>query len=113
MADINETATTLKEQLKTSDEFKKLADAYDKMKAEQATFDLFKNFQEIQLNIQQKQIQGQQLTEEEMTHAREVADKVGQADAIKVLMDAEKGVNDLLSKLNDEITKPIQDLYRN
>ena len=113
MADILATAGELRDQLASSEEVTALKAAYDAMKADQTAYDLFKDFQTVQLDLQQKQMQGQQLSEDDMKHAQELANKVGETDLIKALMDHEKGVNDLLAKLNAEITKPIQDLYRN
>lgn len=113
MADIMKVAGDLRDAIGTSDEFTALQTAYNAMKADQTAYDLFKDFQGVQLNLQQKQMQGQQLTEDEMKHAQELAQKVGDTQVIKALMDQEKDVNDLLSKLNNEITKPIQELYRN
>lgn len=113
MADILKTAGDLRDELAASDEFTTLQSAYNTMKADQEAYDLFKDFQALQLNLQQKQMQGQQLSEDEMKHAQELAQKVGEKAVIKALMDQEKAVNELLAKLNNEITKPIQDLYRN
>ncbi|KRM58446.1 YlbF family regulator [Secundilactobacillus malefermentans] len=113
MADIEKTATQMAKELQQSDEFKGLKEAYDSIKANQEAYDSFKDFQEIQLTIQQKQMQGEKLSDEEMKHAQEIAEKVGKIDEIKALMDHEKEVNDLLTKLNQAITKPIQELYRN
>ncbi|MTV82609.1 YlbF family regulator [Secundilactobacillus folii] len=113
MADILKTAGELRDALVASDEFTALQEAYSTMKADQEAFDLFKDFQELQMKLQQKQMQGQQLEQDEMKKAQELAQKVGDKQVIKALMDKEKAVNDLLAKLNNEITKPIQDLYRN
>jgi len=98
--------------LQDTDQFKSLKAAFEAMKADDDTYTLFKQFQQIQLDLQQKQMAGQQLTDDEMKNAREVADKVAKIDTIKTLMEAERGVNDLLSNLNKMITEPIQNIYQ-
>jgi len=98
--------------LQDTDQFKSLKTAFAAMKADDDTYKLFKQFQQIQLDLQQKQMAGQQLTDDEMKNAREVADKVAKIDTIKTLMEAERGVNDLLSNLNKMITEPIQNIYQ-
>ncbi|MCH5462694.1 hypothetical protein HC026_07680 [Lactobacillus sp. LC28-10] len=113
MADILQTAGELREELASSDEFTALQSSYNTMKADAEAYDLFKQFQGLQLKLQQKQMQGQQPDEDEMKQAQDLAGKVRDKDAIKDLMEKEKDVNQLLAKLNNEITKPIQALYEN
>ncbi|MFC6253847.1 YlbF family regulator [Secundilactobacillus hailunensis] len=112
MADIEKTAGELREELASSDEFTALQSAYNIMKADSEAYDLFKKFQELQLKLQQKQMQGQQPDQDEMKQAQDMATKVGAKDVIKDLMEKEKDVNQLLARLNNDITKPIQDLYQ-
>ncbi|GAW98413.1 YlbF family regulator [Secundilactobacillus mixtipabuli] len=113
MADILKTAGELRDELESSDEFTALQSAYNTMKADSEAYDLFKKFQALQLKLQQKQMQGQQPDEDEMKQAQDLATKVRDTDLIKALMEKEKDVNQLLAKLNNEITKPIQSLYQN
>ncbi|AYM02929.1 YlbF family regulator [Levilactobacillus yiduensis] len=108
MAELGEQVT---QALKDSEQFQALQSAFNEMKADTDTYKLFKDFQKIQLDLQQKQMSGQQLTDDEMKHAREVADQVGKIDSIKNLMEAERGVNSMLNQLNKTITQPIQDIY--
>jgi cell fate (sporulation/competence/biofilm development) regulator YlbF (YheA/YmcA/DUF963 family) len=108
MAELGEQVT---QALKDSEQFQALQAAFNAMKADTDTYKLFKEFQKIQLDLQQKQMSGQQLTDDEMKHAREVADQVGKIDSIKNLMEAERGVNSMLNQLNKTITQPIQDIY--
>ncbi|KRN02109.1 hypothetical protein FD13_GL000248 [Levilactobacillus senmaizukei DSM 21775 = NBRC 103853] len=104
--------TEVAQALQETSEFQGLQDAFEAMKADEATYTLFKQFQQIQMDLQQKQMAGQQLTDDEMKHAREVADQVAKIDVIKTLMDKERDVNNLLSDLNKMITQPIEDIYQ-
>lgn len=111
-ADILADAKTMADTFKATDEFKGLSDAYNVMKENQPAFDTFKQFQNMQMTMQQKQMQGEELSEQEMNDVRELATKVGNFEEVKTLMQKEEAVNNLLNELNNEITKPIQDLYR-
>lgn len=109
---IYDTANMLEQQLRETKEFKELKTTYDAMKTDKAAFDLFKDFQEIQMQLSQKQMNGEELTDDEVQKAHDLADKVGNVDAIKALMGKERNLNQLMNDLNQIITKPVQELYR-
>jgi len=109
---IYDTANMLEQQLRETKEFKELKATYDAMKTDKAAFDLFKDFQEIQMQLSQKQMNGEELTDDEVQKAHDLADKVGNVDAIKALMGKERNLNQLMNDLNQIITKPVQELYR-
>ncbi|AVK99730.1 YlbF family regulator [Pediococcus inopinatus] len=108
---IYDTANQMEEELRETTEYKSLVAAYAEMKKDQKAYDLFKDFQEVQVNLQQKQMNGEELSDDEMAHAREIASQVGDVDVIKNLMDKERGLNQLLNDINQIITKPVQNLY--
>ena len=112
MADIMNTAAQLREDLEQSDEFAALKTAYANMQADAAVFQTFKDFQGLQIKLQEAQMKGQQPSEDDMQQAQDLAQKVSQSDLVRQLMDNEKAVNELLNKINGEITKPIQSLYQ-
>ncbi|HIW71933.1 MAG TPA: YlbF family regulator [Candidatus Levilactobacillus faecigallinarum] len=98
--------------LQATPDFQGLQKAYDTMKADADTYKLFRDFQQLQGTLQQKQMAGQQLSDDELKNAHDLAEKVSKIDAVQALMEAEKGVNQILSDLNKTITQPIQDLYQ-
>lgn len=110
---IYDSANQMERDLRQTEQFTALKAAYEEMKQDQATYDLFKDFQEKQLSLQQKQMNGEELADEEVQSAQEMANKVSEIDAIKKLMDKEQAVNQLLNDVNDVITRPIQELYAN
>ncbi|BDZ30691.1 YlbF family regulator [Lactiplantibacillus sp. WILCCON 0030] len=109
---IYDTANTLEQQLRETKEFKELQTTYEAMKKNQAAFDLFKDFQEIQMQLSQKQMNGEELSDDEVQKAHDLADQVGNVDEIKALMGKERNLNQLMNDLNQIITKPVQELYR-
>lgn len=108
---IYDTANQLEQELRQTKEFKELQAAYTAMKNNQQAFDLFKDFQEIQMQLSQKQMNGEELTDDEVQKAHDLADKVGNVDEIKFLMGKERNLNQLMNDLNQIITKPVQELY--
>ncbi|BAP85416.1 hypothetical protein LOOC260_108760 [Paucilactobacillus hokkaidonensis JCM 18461] len=109
---IYDSANQMERDLRETQEFTALKEAYEAMKQDAATFKMFRDFQTMQMQLQQKQYQGQQPSEDEIKNAQELAGKVGKVDSIKQLMEKEKAVDQLLSDVNNVITKPIQELYQ-
>ncbi|MCG0722004.1 hypothetical protein IMAU70042_00163 [Lactiplantibacillus plantarum] len=110
---IYDTANQLEQELRQTKEFKELKVAYDTMKTNDSAFSLFKDFQEVQMQLSQKQMNGEKLTDDEVQKAHDLADKVGNVDEIKSLMGKERNLNQLMNDLNQIITKPVQELYQN
>ncbi|WP_461239499.1 YlbF family regulator [Paucilactobacillus sp. N302-9] len=113
VVNIYDSANQMEKDLGQTQEFVALKKAYEEMKADADTFKLFKEFQQMQLQLQQKQFQGEQPSEEEVKNAQELAGKVTKVDSIKNLMEKEQAIDKLLNDVNNVITKPIQELYQN
>lgn len=112
VVNIYDTANELEQQMSQTQEFQALKQAFDALKADSETFDLFKKFQQSQAQAQQKQMKGEKLSDEEIKNVQDLAKQVSQKDAVRALMDKEKQMDNMLQQLNDTITKPIQDLYK-
>ena len=114
MADkIMDTAGQLQKELKNTPQFEDLKQAYNAMKADTHSFDLFKDFQEMQLNLQKKQMAGTEPTDDELQNAHDLASQLEKVPAVTALMNKEQAVNQLLGQINQVVTEPISDLYRN
>ena len=74
--------------------------------------EVFQQFQEIQMKLQQKQMSGEEILEEEIKEAQEMALKSGDNAIIKDLMEAEQKLSTLIDNLNRIIMKPVQDIYQ-
>lgn len=110
---LTDLATQLQQELITTKEYTDLKGTYEKLQADADTFKLFKQFQQTQMQLQQKQMQGTQPTQEEIQNAQAMATKMGQSPIISELMNNEKALNKVLGDVNDLVTKPIIELYRN
>ncbi|MBR7553016.1 YlbF family regulator [Allobacillus sp. GCM10007491] len=111
MANIYDLAYDLEKGLRNSQEFQQLKEAYDKVMNDPSAKQMFDNFRETQLNLQQKQMQGEEISEEEVEKARQVVELVQQNEDINKLMEEEQRLNTVISDISQIITKPLEELY--
>lgn len=108
---IYDSANQIEREIREMDEFKTLQAAFEAMKAETESFELFKQFQELQIDLQQKQMQGIEFSEEDAKQAQEMATKVQETAVIQELMQKEQAFSMIINDLNRIIMKPVQELY--
>ncbi|MDX5476210.1 MAG: YlbF family regulator, partial [Bacillaceae bacterium] len=78
-----------------------------------STRTMFENFRNIQLSLQQKQMSGQEITQEEVEQAQKTVQLVQQNEKIAKLMEAEQRMSMMVGELNKIIMKPLEELYSN
>ncbi|WP_316571189.1 YlbF family regulator [Neobacillus sp. YIM B06451] len=106
-------AYELEKAIRQSDEFKRLKQVYDEVNADQSAKRMFENFRNIQLNLQQKQMMGQEISHEEVDQAQKSVALVQQHPVISRLMEAEQRMGMVIGELNQLIMKPLEELYGN
>lgn len=111
MTTIQESANALETALRNSDEYKDLKAAYDAVMGDDIAKRMFDDFRNTQLELQQKQMQGLEISEEEIEKARKVVETVQQHEQISKLMEQEQRVNMLINEVSRTITKPLEELY--
>lgn len=111
MANIQDSAHALEQAIQESEEFQDLKAAYDKVMGDPNAKQMFDNFRNTQLELQQKQMQGQEITEEEIEKAKQVVELVQQHEDISKLMEEEQRLNNLINDISRIITKPLEELY--
>ena len=104
-------ANQLEQALRESDEYQAIQNAYAKVKENQESKDLFDEFRETQLSFQQKQMQGEEIGEEELQKAQEQAQKIGNDSNISELMAAEQNMSQVFQEINQIIVKPLDEIY--
>lgn len=62
-------AYDLENALRGSEEFTRLKNLYDEVNADESAKRMFENFRDVQLRLQQKQMAGEEITQEEVTQA--------------------------------------------
>jgi len=111
MANLQEQANQLEQALRESKEFQDLKQAYEAVMSDEIAKQMFENFRETQLNLQEKHMQGQDISEEEIEKARQIVETVQQHDAISKLMEEEQKLNNVINEISQTITKPLEELY--
>jgi cell fate (sporulation/competence/biofilm development) regulator YlbF (YheA/YmcA/DUF963 family) len=97
--------------LKESDEFKQLEELHTLVEADAEAKPMLDNFRAIQMDLQQKQMQGVELSEEEIQKAQSVFEVVQQHELIAKLMESEQKMSQLIGELNRIIAEPLEKLY--
>ena len=109
VVNIYDTANELERQMRQTQEFIGLKEAFDDLKADKEATDLFVKFQAA---AQQKQMQGQEISEDEIKEIQALAKDVTSKDVIQALMAKEQQVDQMIQQLNQIITGPLQELYK-
>lgn len=111
VVNIYDNANELSRQLRETQEYQGLEKAFQALKADSETFATFKKFQQAQADAQQKQMKGQQPSEDEIKNIQSLAKEVSGKKVVQDLMNQERQMDNMLQQLNKTITSPIQELY--
>ena len=111
MSNIYDTANQLERDLRDLAEFKTVKASFKAIEADETAKALFDEFRQVNIELQQKQYSGQEITEEDIQKAQELGQKVSENEYIKALMEAEQRLNTIMQDINRIITNPLQELY--
>ncbi|EKU94440.1 Protein of uncharacterised function (DUF964) [Alloiococcus otitis] len=109
---IYDAANQLESDLRQTDEFKDLVQAFEAVEKDEIASKLFDDFRQVQQGIQQKQMTGQEITEEDAKQAQELSAKVGENKTLAQLIQAEQKVSQVIDEINQIALRPIQELYQ-
>ncbi|WP_125591009.1 YlbF family regulator [Companilactobacillus jidongensis] len=109
---IYDSANSLEQDLRKTTEVADLKLAFEAVKANDLAFKLFDKVQNKQFELQQKQMQGQEITDDDIEAMRQLTDQLQNYDEIKNLMDKEQKMNSMMEELNKIISKPIAEIYQ-
>ncbi len=111
MANLYDVAYDLEKAIRESDEFKTLLQMYNEVNGDPSAKTMFENFRNVQLELQQKQMSGQEISQEEVEKAQQMVALVQQHASISKLMETEQRMSMLIGELNKIIMKPLEELY--
>ncbi len=111
MINIYEDINKLEATLRQTDEYKVLKEAVELVRNDEEAKNLFTNFRDIQLKLQQKQMAGEELQEDELVQAQKAAQLAQQNGKILAMLEAEMALSKMIEEVNRIIIKPIQSLY--
>ncbi|KAB2337115.1 YlbF family regulator [Cytobacillus depressus] len=106
-----DSAYELEKAVRESNEYKILKQAYDEVNADPSAKAMFDNFRRIQMQLQQKQMMGQDISQAEVEQAQHTVALVQQNAKISKLMEAEQRMSMIIAELNKIIMKPLEELY--
>lgn len=112
MPNIYDLAHGLAKGLKESEEFKTLKVAQEQMEAEETSKKMFNDFRQTQMDMQMKQMQGQEISQEEMEKANQLFETIKLNPAISSLLDSEQRLSVIIEDINKIIFAPIQEIYK-
>lgn len=113
MSNIYDSAYALEKSITESEEFQTLKQSFDSVMNDEIAKKMFDDFRETQMELQEKQMQGQDITEEELEKARKVVELVQQHEEISKLMEAEQQLNVVINDVSRIITSQLEELYGN
>lgn len=109
---IYDTANQLEREIRETDQFVALKEAFSAVKSNEEANQVFEEFRSVQQVLQQKQMTGQEITEEEAQNAQAISAKIGENDIISNLLEAEKQVGQMIDDINQVVLKPVRELYQ-
>ncbi|APX72514.1 YlbF family regulator [Companilactobacillus allii] len=105
-------ANQLEQDLRNTQEVADLKLAFEAVKANELAYKLFDKVQNKQFELQQKQMQSQEITDDDIESMRQLTDQLQNYSEIKNLMDKEQKMNSMMEELNKIISKPIAEIYQ-
>jgi cell fate (sporulation/competence/biofilm development) regulator YlbF (YheA/YmcA/DUF963 family) len=104
-------ANELERAIRQSNEYNLLKQAYQEVNADPEAKKMFDQFRRIQMNLQQKQMMGQEISQTEIDQAQQAVGYAQQNEKIAKLMQAEQRMSMIIGELNMVIMKPLEELY--
>lgn len=111
LANLYDSAYDLEKAIRESVEFNELKTAFQAVMNNPTSRKMFEDFRNTQMELQQKQMQGLNITEQEVENARKIVELVQQHEGIANLMEKEQRLNVVINELSQIITKPLEELY--
>jgi cell fate (sporulation/competence/biofilm development) regulator YlbF (YheA/YmcA/DUF963 family) len=105
--DINRLENTFR----STTEFLTVQQAVTEVKNDEQALALFKSFRDLQMNLQQKQMQGEEISGEEIEYAQKTAQLAQANPKIEKMLQAEMALSGLIEEVNRVLMKPVQSLY--
>ncbi|HHY74438.1 MAG TPA: YlbF family regulator [Bacillus bacterium] len=111
MTNVYDVAYSLEKAIRESDDFKRLKQLVNSINSNEASKRLFDSFRETQFELQQKQMMGDDISEEDVQKAQQQFTLIQQHEGISQLMQAEERMSMIINDINRTIMKPLEELY--
>lgn len=111
MPNVHDLAHQLAKALKSSPEYVGLLQAKQKINTEETSKKMFEHLQQVQMELQMKQMQGQNPTQEELENYQKLFADVQLNPTISQYLHAEKRFAVMMEDINKIMGEPLQELY--
>ncbi|XRD24616.1 YlbF family regulator [Lysinibacillus fusiformis] len=111
MVNIYNDINALEATFRKTPEFEALQAAVEVVKSDEEALNVFKNFRKIQIELQKKQLAGEDLLEDELVYAQKASQLVQQNEKISAMLEAEMKLSKVIEEVNRILIKPIQSIY--
>ncbi|WP_336637079.1 YlbF family regulator [Lysinibacillus fusiformis] len=111
MVNIYNDINALEATFRKTPEFEALQAAVEVVKSDEEALNVFKNFRKIQIELQKKQLAGEDILEDELVYAQKASQLVQQNEKISAMLEAEMKLSKVIEEVNRILIKPIQGLY--
>lgn len=105
--DINRLEATFRK----TDEYAALTEAVEAVKADEEALKVFQNFRKIQMDLQQKQMAGEEIDGDVLEYAQKTAQLAQQNPKIAAMLQAEMQLSRIIEEVNRILMKPVQSMY--
>lgn len=105
--DMNKLEATLRKM----PEYAAVKEAIEVVKADEEARAMFDSFRQVQVTLQQKQMQGEEITGEELEHAQKTAQLAQSNPKIMEMLSAEMELSNVIEEINRVVMRPVQELY--
>lgn len=111
MTNVHDAAHQLAKAIKDSTEYQELKQKQEQVEGEETSKRMLNDFRQLQMELQIKQMQGQQLTQEEQEKAQRIFETIQLNPTISQLMQAEQRFSVVMEDLQNIISEPLRVLY--
>lgn len=110
MCNVYDQAYALARAIRESDVYKQFKQAQSEVNQDSATKQMFDDFRQKQLDLQLRQLKGEEVAQEELDKIQKLYEVVRLNPAINRLMEAEQRFGLLMEDLNKIVTEPLKEL---
>lgn len=111
MANIYDYAYDLEKAIRSSEEYQALREAFEKVMNDAGSKQMFEDFRQFQSDLQLKQMQGEQISQEELTEAQKRFEVIQQHPTIAELFASEERMNVVMADVSEIVSKPLDEVY--
>src|SRR5699024_5076915 len=111
MVNVYDQANALESALRQSEEFKAVESYYKAVNENEESKKLFDEFREVQMELQVKQMQGEEILDADVERAQQTAQAIEADENIKSLNESQRKLSQFIQDVKRVIMIPNEDVY--